>query len=75
MRKTPEAYQRIAQIYEKQGQDRKAIDSYCQALKELPKDNSYFAKRKKMLLRLGKLSLMGQEFDAAANYLLEVIEM
>ena len=33
LRKTPEVYQRIAEIHEKQGQDRKAIDSYCLALK------------------------------------------
>ena len=33
IRKTPEVYQKIAEVHEKQGQDRKAIDAYSLALK------------------------------------------
>ena len=45
------------------------------ALAELPKDNSNNFQQKKYLYKLGKLSLLNQDYEAAYGYLSELVEI
>ena len=62
LKKSSEAYDKLAIAYEKQGHIKKAIDSYVLALEQLAKDNTCFGERKKYLIEMGRLSLLQQEF-------------
>lgn len=74
---TPEIYEKIAEVHEMQNQDKKAIEAYAAALAQLPKDNnnSNYGKQKKYLFKLGRLSLLNQDYEAAYGYLSEVADM